>query len=655
MQVKFLISAWFLSGIFAGVFADFGGDFGVVHADTAENSQISLQSQEKSGAKERLRLLLGGDNGEKPQFLPVDEAFRLEISPVAGAPGQLRGEFLVADGYYLYRDKIRFRSRDAELPAALPPGERKNDPYFGEMAVFKRSFSAPILLRENWRETDEVRVRAEYQGCAEGGICYAPVSKEFSLAPRLIARAWAGPANSAANSPANSPAIFSGAARDAAEIAAQSLPSPLAALLAQSRGLLPAAFLAGLLLSFTPCVLPMLPILSGVIAAQNAPGARVTRRRGALLALAYVLGATTAYAAAGAVAGASGEQLQAYFQNAWVIAPLAAVLLLMALSMFGAFRIEMPAAIRSAVHARTTGLRGALPAVFALGAISSVVVGACVSPALIAFLGVAVASADAALGAQLMAAMALGMGAPLIAFGAGAGHLLPRAGKWSVAVNRAFGVMLVAVAIYLLGSLPAVPVLWLWAAFLLALGAYLLAARLSIGAVHWRRGARAVGAGLLAWGALALAGGAAGERDVLRPLPANWLAGAAGHEYARAPAKFTRVGNPAELEREFARAAAAGKFVLLDYYADWCADCARMKKTTFRDARVAALLDADFVALQVDVTDPRDAGGKALKKRFGVFGPPAVLLFGKDGAELPGKHFYGYRGPKDFHALISSL
>ncbi|MDA7967875.1 MAG: hypothetical protein MPK31_02915, partial [Gammaproteobacteria bacterium] len=189
MQVKFLISAWFLSGIFAGGFAGFGGDFGVAYADTAENSQISLQSQEKSGAKERLRLLLGGDNGEKPQFLPVDDAFRLEISPVAGAPGQLRGEFLVADGYYLYRDKIRFRSRDAELPAALPPGERKNDPYFGEMAVFKRSFSAPILLRENWRETDEVRVRAEYQGCAEGGICYAPVSKEFSLAPRLIARA----------------------------------------------------------------------------------------------------------------------------------------------------------------------------------------------------------------------------------------------------------------------------------------------------------------------------------------------------------------------------------------------------------------------------------------------------------------------------------
>ena len=324
-------------------FCRFGGDFGVAYADTAENSQISLQSQEKSGAKERLRLLLGADNGEKPQFLPVDDAFRLEISPVAGAPGKLRGEFLVADGYYLYRDKIRFRSRNAELPTALPPGERKNDPYFGEMAVFKRNFSAPILLRENWRESEtggSARPR-EYQGCAEGGICYAPVSKEFSLAPRLIARAWAGdagPANSAANSPASSPAIFSGAARDAAEIAAQSLPSPLAALLAQSRGLLPAAFLAGLLLSFTPCVLPMLPILSGVIAA---PGARITRRRGALLALAYVLGATTAYAAAGAVAGASGEQLQAYFQNAWVIAPLAAVLLLMALSMFGAFRIEM--------------------------------------------------------------------------------------------------------------------------------------------------------------------------------------------------------------------------------------------------------------------------------------------------------------------------
>ncbi|MGR3913035.1 MAG: thioredoxin family protein, partial [Gammaproteobacteria bacterium] len=151
------------------------------------------------------------------------------------------------------------------------------------------------------------------------------------------------------------------------------------------------------------------------------------------------------------------------------------------------------------------------------------------------------------------------------------------------------------------------------------------------------------------------AGGVAGERDVLRPLPAGWLSGAAERGAHDEAGMFTRIDNEAQLDRHFARAAAAGKFVLLDYYADWCVDCKRMEKTTFRDPRVAALLRAHFIALQIDVTDPRNAAGKALKKRFGVFGPPAALLFGRDGAELRQKHFYGYRSPDDFHALISAL
>ncbi|MGR3913521.1 MAG: protein-disulfide reductase DsbD family protein, partial [Gammaproteobacteria bacterium] len=500
MHGKSLLQSWFLSVILCAFYAP------AALADHAAGHE--------SGALERLRVLLG-DGFAQPEFLDVDDAFQLTIVPLAAGAGQgagqarqLIGAFSVAAGYYLYRDKIQFRGEGAQLAAELPPGEIKNDPFFGEMAVFKHDFSAPITLRGG--ESGDLRVHASYQGCAEDGICYAPVSKVFSLKlPRLVASARADAPGDAAQGDAQpgdgDAAQGDGDAQpgDAAQFgansanaaAAQSLPSPLAALLTHSRGLLPAAFLAGLLLSLTPCVLPMLPILSGAIAAQ---GARITRRRGGLLALAYVLGGATAYAAAGAIAGASGEQLQAYFQNAWVIGLLCAVLLLMALSMFGLFTLEMPAAIRSIVHARSAGLRGALPSVFVLGAVSAVVVGACVSPILIAFLGIAMAAGDAWLGAQMMSVMALGMGAPLLAFGIGAGHLLPRAGKWSVTVNRAFGVMLVAVAIYLLGALPAVPVLWLWAAFLLAVGAYLLSARGLI-AGNWRRGARAAGAGLLVW------------------------------------------------------------------------------------------------------------------------------------------------------------
>ena len=585
---------------------------------------------------EQLRVLLG-EAFEQPTFLDVDDAFQLAVK--VADTNRLETAFTIADGYYLYRDKIAFSS-DGEVrlaEVALPPGEMKQDAYFGEIAVFHHDFSAPITLQRPTPAATEIRVHATYQGCAQDGICYSPVDKTFALKlPQIIAGASAD--GGGGQSPLEPP--VSGDANAAAP---------------GKGGILLGAFFAGLLLTFTPCVLPMLPILSGVIAGQ---GGRITRAKGGGLALAYVLGSTTTYAAIGAIAGATGDQLQAYFQNIWAIGLLCAILIAMALSMFGLFTIRAPSFIQTEWQSKARRLSGSPPLVFALGAVSAVIVGACVSPILISFLGLAVSVGDAWLGAQMMAAVALGMGVPLIALGVGAGYLLPKAGQWMEIINPVFGVLLIGVAIYLLGALPEVPVLLLWGAFFVIVSVYLGALQpLPADAGGWRRFVKGVGAVLLIWGVAALVGGFFGERNPLRPLPAGLFAG----DRLEAPARarldplFTPVNTLTELDRQFARAAGEGKFVLLEYYADWCVDCARMEETTFRDPRVVEALRRDFVSLRIDVTDPRDAGGKALKKRFGVFGPPAVLLFDRNGAALKDKHFYGYRNSADFHALITTL
>lgn len=605
-------------------------------------SQIDavLQSKPDSAGDlspgQKLRALLGA-TFDQTDFLEVDDAFQLAVE--VAQPNRLDATFTVADGYYLYRDKIAFSIEGAARVAAvtLPAGDAKDDPYLGQTAILSEDFSAPVTLQRGAPEAAAIRLHAAYQGCAEGGICYAPVSKTFDLALPVATAAAFG------NGDSGNAAGSGGRARP---------------------GWLAGAFAAGLLLTFTPCVLPLLPILSAIIVGRaGAPGNTVTKTRGGALATVFVLGSVAVYAVIGAVAGATGEQLQAYFQNIWTIGALAAVLALLALSMFGVFTVRVPD-FAGKWRGRLDKLGGAFVPVFALGAASAAVVGACVSPVLISFLGLALATADPVLGAQTMAAMALGMGAPLIALGLGAGYLLPKAGAWMQTLNYAFGALLLAVAIYLLGTLPAVPVLLLWGAFFVVLSVYLGATSpLPAGAGGYRRLVKGAGLVLLIWGAAALVGGFFGARDIWRPLPAE-IFGAGNNSTATATATtpaqaagaaFTAVAGVAELERELARAAAAGKPALVEYYADWCADCVRMAQTTFRNPRVAAALRRDVVALRVDVTDPRDPDSRALKRRFSVFGPPATLFFGRDGKPLPGRHFYGYLGADEFLARLAAL
>ncbi len=594
----------------------------------AEDSIAALKSLLESGFPQ-------------PEFLPPEEAFQLTVEVVDG--NTLHARFDVAEGYYLYRDKITFGGQgDARVgDYVLPDGEEKEDPFFGSSRVFKHPFTVPIDLQRTAADAGTMTLAAGYQGCAEQGICYPPSTQTISLSlpPMIVAsvaseRSVSLPGNGGFTGSLSSDSTDS-------SVRTGSLFSILAG-----------ALLAGLLLTFTPCVLPMIPILSGVIAGQ---GEKLTRARGGALACIYVLGTAVTYAAMGWLAGATGEQLQAYFQNVWAIGILAAVFVLMALSMFGLYEIQMPSAIQSRLQNRTSGFGGSYPMVFLLGLVSALIVGACVSPILISFLGIAVSRADPVLGAQMMVAMSLGMGVPLIALGFGAGYLLPKAGAWMETVKRFFGVLLVAVAIYLLGVLPEVPILLFWGAFFVIVSTYLGATQsLPDQSTGWHRFQKGIGILLLVWGIAALVGGFYGERNLLKPLPVGLFSmaqptNATGTESG----VFTTVDTISELDRQFVKAGQERKPVLLDYYADWCVDCVKMKQTTFKNPEVVRVLREHYLALQVDVTDPNDPDSRAIKKRFGVFGPPAVLFFDPEGHPLPDRSFYGYRAAEELLTLMN--
>lgn len=605
-------------------------------------------------------LIAGGD--EIQEFLHPDQAYVLSVERVT--ENELLARFLIAQGYYLYRDKTRFALRaSAGMPGdratlgayELPPGKRKLDPYFGETTVYYHETAVRLPLTVAAGASVNVRLQATYQGCAEKGICYPPITKDYDV------RLGGGE-------------IMAVAALDTVQASAIALGTTASAGSAADAGrarrgrgigtlllVVLGAFGTGLLLTFTPCVLPMIPILSSVIISQG--DKHITRVRGGVVALTYVLGTAVTYTAIGVVAGATGDQLQAYFQNVWAIGLLSLIFLAMALSMFGFYELQAPAFLQSRLQQRTQGPGGtSLAGVFALGLVAALIVGACVAPLLISALGVAIASQDAFLGGVIMFSMALGMGVILVGVGIGAGALLPKAGAWMDRVKQVFGVMLLAVAIYLLGFVPGVPVLLLWSALLIVVAVYLGATQsLPKDAGGWRYLWKGIGTFLLIWGVLALLGGIAGGRDILRPLPVSLTgAGFSFDAGVRAPSEqtlvggmaFERITSPEALERRLTAARAAGRPVLLDYYADWCIDCLRMERLTFSDPRVRQALSGNFVLLQADVTDAFDPGIKAVKQRFGVYGPPATLFFSAAGEERTELRFYGFRSAEEFLRIL---
>jgi thiol:disulfide interchange protein DsbD len=599
----------------------------------------------------------------EPDLLPLEQAFRLSARVVDASTVEVR--FDIADGYYLYRDKFAFAAGQAVLGVAdIPPGKMKKDEIFGDVEVHRGQL--PIRLPLTATPDTPITLTVRSQGCADAGICYPPSEQTLTLDParpgervtasgfderasggnlldRLrggLAQAPVDTAPEASARPASPPEAAPSAGKASVDES-----SVVAGLMRSgSLWLIAASFFGfGLLLSFTPCVLPMVPILSGIIVGH---GAHITRGRALLLSAAYVLGMAATYAVAGVAAGLSGTLLSAALQNAWVLGGFSIVFVLLSLSMFGFYELQLPTALQSRLSETANHQRGSVGGLALMGAASALIVGPCVAAPLAGALLYIAQSGDALLGGLALFAMALGMGAPLIAVGVASRSLLPHTGPWMESVKRFFGVLLLGTAIWIVSPvLPGLVTMLAWAALLIASSVYLHALDpLPAHASGWHRLWKGVGVIALLAGASLLIGAAAGSRDVLQPL--GVLRGGIAATPS-APA-FQPVGSSAELD---ARLAQATRPVMLDFYADWCVSCKEMERFTFSDPAVAAQM-AGMTLLKADVT-ANSADHQALLKRFALFGPPGILFFDRSGQEIPGSRVIGFLPADAFASTLA--
>lgn len=590
---------------------------------------------------------------DQDDFLAPEQAFRFAARTIDARTVEVR--FDVAPGYYLYRERFAFAGRPEQVklgPPDLPAGKVKFDETFGkEMEIYRDTVTIRVPV-ESAPADGKWTLVVTSQGCADKGLCYPPMDSVYEVGGAGIGALLGGRSNATPTIAAATPLRAGTESRSAAAQAdtgkAIDDSGRIAATLAGGQLLTVVAlfFGLGLLLTFTPCVLPMVPILSSIVVGEH-----LHRGRAFVVSLAYVLGMAVVYTAVGVAAGLIGEGLAATLQQPWVLALFAVLMVALALSMFGLYELQLPQRWQTRL-ADSANRRpgGQIAGAAAMGAISALIVGPCVTAPLAGALAYIAQSGDAWTGGTALFAMAIGMGVPLLLVGVGAGDLLPRAGRWMQATKRVFGFLLLGVALWMVG--PVLPA-WLsmlgWATLLLV-GAVFLRAFDGLGAEPHPVARLGKGLGVLSAlaGAILLVGLASGSRNPLQPL-SHLVAGARDGAPAAEAVRFERVRSVAELDARIAQASAAGKPVLLDFYADWCVSCKEMERFTFSDPRVQARL-ADVVKLQADVT-ANNADDKALLKRFGLFGPPGIILFGDDGRELPVR-VIGYQAAGRFLASL---
>ncbi|WP_229426863.1 protein-disulfide reductase DsbD [Massilia atriviolacea] len=563
-------------------------------------------------------------------FLDPEQAFVLRTEVKDGGAVALR--WSVAPGYHLYRDRLGFTSAAGQDPVAapgLPAGVRKFDENFNkEMETYAGQLDVTLAARSR-----PFTLNVAYQGCADAGLCYSPITKTYLVDP---ARPGVLTAQAEAAAPAAAPAA------PAAPAAAAAVPeddTTLAQRTLQSGSLwrIGSAFLLfGLLLSFTPCVLPMVPILSSIIVGEGT----VSRSRGLLLASAYCLGMALVYTALGVGAGLAGEGLAGALQKPWVLLTFGALLVGLALSMFDVYQLQLPSSLQSRLSSTGGAVQGGrFAGVFVMGALSALIVGPCVAGPLAGALLYISQTGNAWIGGWALFSMALGMSVPLLLTGLSAGSLLPRAGAWMNGVKKVFGMLLIAVAIWMVSPVFPVQVMMaLWGGF-----AILCALFLHVGQAlppHSGIGAyagKALGVLMLVGGLFELAGAASSGRDVLQPLAHLRGGGAIATAHAEEGPQFTRIRTVAELEKALADTTTP---VMLDFYADWCVACKEMERMTFPDSAVAASMKK-MRLIQVDVT-ANNADDRALMKKFSLFGPPGIILFDANGKEVPQGRIIGF-------------
>ncbi len=599
--------------------------------------------------------------------LQVDEAFRLDVEPLED--GRVKLLWTIAPDYYLYRDRMEFSSttqRSEVVRRVNAPALEKDDPLFGKVWVYHEFAEVDLQLASLTGATTDDTLAVTYQGCWEGGICYPPVTQDIEVA--AIAVLAAADADGSANTKVDlakvaeplAPAGSAVAAPATTSYAASAVTSSLTSTavlagpvseqdrfadLLRNASLtvtLGAFFLAGLALAFTPCVFPMIPIISSIIAGH---GTRMTTGRAFSLSLVYVLAVAATYTLAGVLAGLFGANIQAGFQNPWIVAIFAGIFVLLALSMFGFYELQLPASWQSRLtRASNRGKPGSLRGVALMGLLSALIVGPCMAAPLAGALIYIGQTGDPVLGGLGLFFLSLGMGVPLLLVGASAGKLLPRAGAWMTSVKAGFGVLMLLMAIWMLDRIIADQLTMALTAVVLVVSAVYMNALDRLPDVNggWHRLWKGVGLVLLVYGVALMVGLFAGSRSLVYPL--QGLSG--GQSVAAQALPFQKVTSMAQLEPLLEQARRNAQPVMLDFFAEWCVSCYELEYVTFNDDGVRQALSG-YQLIKVDVT-ANDEAAKVLNREYGVIGPPALLFYGADGTLLPQLTVVGVMGADDF-------
>lgn len=574
---------------------------------------------------------------ELPRFLPVSEAFM----PVATQTGEgISIRFDIADGYYLYKDRMALKSPDKRVRVAdlafSKPGKVKVDEYFGEVEVFYEEVT--VSAEASPLASTGGDLLLTYQGCADAGLCYPPETLSIPLIASASAASLAG------NTEPSAPRT---------ELDSESASSVSRFLSESSLFWVVMMFFAlGIGLSFTPCVFPMIPILSGIIAGQK----NLTTTKAFSLSLSYVLGMAITYAILGVVVASlgAGANIQAYMQEPWILTVFAALFVALALAMFDFYQLQLPESLRDRLNRSGDNQGGTLLGAAIMGLLSAVVVSPCVSAPLAGALLYISTTGDTVLGGLALLALGLGMGTPLMIIGTGGGKLLPRAGVWMETVKNFFGVALLAVAIWMLERiLPAQLTLGLWS-LLLGVYAVYLGAFDTVEPVWngWQRLKKGIGLLMFTYSIMLLAGALAGGNDPLKPLAAFQSAQASmSVNPASEKLAFQTVTDLTSLEDALALARERRQPAFIDVYADWCISCKIMEREVLNAPGVREEL-AQMALIKMDVTDTNPQT-RALLNRYGLFGPPAYLFYNREGLELPEARIMGEMGLAAFSAHLN--
>ena len=615
-------------------------DVGVCYPPQDKVFNISLPEAAPLASIVPVNQLIKGIPGIKlklfeDELLPPDQAFQF-FATVKNAT-TLHVNWQIADGYYLYREKTELEIINADGVQlgtySVPRGTPKEDEAFGKVEIFHNQLSFDLPLVRTKLAEQAFTLEAKYQGCADRGVCYPPMSKKIELVlPKTDSIDL--PVNKAQplNDLSEQDQIVQSLRQDSLWITLFSF------------------FGFGLLLAFTPCVFPMIPILSGIIVGR---GHTITTMRAFLLSLSYVVASAVTYTVFGILAALFGSNLQATFQQPWIIGLFSGIFVLLALSMFGFYHIDLPEFIRAKLHNSSEKHRdGSLTGAAIMGSLSSLIVGPCVAAPLAGALIYIGQTGDAVLGGSALFMMGMGMGVPLLLLGVSAGKLLPKAGDWLNSTKAVFGVIMLAVAVWMLSRiLPASIIMLLWATLLVIPAIYLNAIdSLPENSTGWRKLWKGIGLMMLTYGLILLIGFSIGNSNPLKPLQGFGMNTIQASETGIA---FKKVASLAELESQIAEAASKNQPVMLDFYADWCISCKEMEAYTFTDPTVKQAL-SNFIVLQADVTKNSDAD-KALLAKFNLIGPPGVLFFGTDKQEKSSLRVIGFQDAETFAKTLQRV